>query len=100
MTAINLDPENLDLGDLEDFEALTGKSLQDALKAKPIYEDGKPVLDAKGRPVKEAHLPVSVIRALVFLTKRKEVEGYTYEDTRSVKISELNFASEDEEGNG
>lgn len=99
MTALNLDPESMDIGDLEDFEAITGQSLTAALKPKPVYENGELQKDEKGRPLKEMDLPVSVIKALVFLTKRKENPAFTLDDARSVKLSELNFKDADEEGN-
>lgn len=98
---LRLDPEDLSIGDLEDFEEITGESLTDALKARPVLDDeGKRVFDAKGRPLSEARLSAKVIKALVFLTKRRDVPGFTLEDARHVRISELKFAEADAEGNG
>lgn len=100
MSALNLNPEDLSLGDLEDFENITGKSLQDALAAKPVLDDnGKQVKDAKGRPLREAQLSITVIKALVYLTKRRENPAFTLEDARNVKVTELNFTEADEAGN-
>jgi hypothetical protein len=100
MPALNLNPEDLSLGDLEDFENITGKSLQDALVAKPVLdENGKQVKDAKGRPLREAQLSITVIKALVYLTKRRDNPAFTLDDARNVKVTELNFTEADEAGN-
>lgn len=101
MSALNLNPEDLSLGDLEDFENITGMQLQDALAAKPVIdpETGKQKKDAKGRPLREAQLSITVIKALVFLTKRREDPAFTIEDARNVKVTELNFTEADEAGN-
>lgn len=100
MSALNLNPEDLSLGDLEDFETITGKQLQDALAAKPVLDEkGKQVKDEKGRPLREAQLSITVIKALVYLTKRRENPAFTLEDARNVKVTELNFTEADEAGN-
>lgn len=100
MSALNLNPEDLSIGDLEDFEEITGKSLQDALEAKPVLdENGKQKKDAKGRPLREVQIPASVLKALVYLTKRRENPEFTLKDARNVKVTELNFTEADEAGN-
>ena len=101
MSALSLNPEDLSLGDLEDFETITGQSLQDALAAKPVIdpETGEQAKDEKGRPLREAQLSITVIKALVYLTKRRENPDFKLEDARKVKITELNFTEADEEGN-
>ena len=68
MTALNLNPEDLSIGDLEDFEDITGMQLQKALEAKPVLDDaGEQVKDEKGRPLREVQIPTKVLKALVFL---------------------------------
>jgi hypothetical protein len=100
MSALNLNPEELSLGDLEDFETITGKTLQEALEAKPaLDENGKQRKDAKGRPLREAQLSITVIKALVYLTKRRDNPAFTLDDARNVKVTELNFTEADPEGN-
>lgn len=100
MTALSLNPEDLSIGDLEDFEEITGMQLQKALEAKPVLDDeGNQVKDEKGRPLREAQLSTKVLKALVFLTKRREDPTFTIEDARNVKVTELNFTEADEAGN-
>lgn len=100
MSALSLNPEELSIGDLEDFEEITGMQLQDALAAKPVLdENGKQVKDEKGRPLREAQLSTKVIKALVYLTKRRDNPAFTLDDARNVKVTELNFAEAAEEGN-
>jgi hypothetical protein len=97
---LNLDPEDLSIGDLEDFEEITGQALTEALKAKPVLDaDGNRQFDAKGRPLSEAQLSARVIKALVYLTKRRDNPAFTLDDARHVRISELRFAESDAEGN-
>jgi hypothetical protein len=102
MSALNLNPEDLSIGDLEDFEEITGMQLQKALEAKPVIDPdtGKQVKDAKGRPLREVQISTKVLKALVFLTKRRENPEFTLKDARDVKVTELNFAEADEPGNG
>jgi hypothetical protein len=100
MSALNLNPEELSLGDLEDFEEITGMQLQDALAAKPVLDaEGNQVKDEKGRPLREAQLSVKVIKALVYITKRRDNPDFKLEDARDVKVTELNFTEADEAGN-
>ena len=97
---LKLDPEDLSIGDLEDFEDITGQSLTEALKARPVIDsDGNRMFDEKGRPLSEAQLSAKVIKALVFVTKRRDNPAFTLEDARHVRISELKFSEADVEGN-
>lgn len=97
---LHLDPEDLSIGDLEDFEEITGQSLTEALKARPVLDaEGKRQFDEKGRPLSETHLTARVIKALVYVTKRRDNPAFTLEDARHVRLSELKFAESDPEGN-
>jgi hypothetical protein len=102
MSALSLNPEDLSLGDLEDFEEITGMQLQKALEAKPVIDPdtGKQAKDDQGRPLREAQISTVVLKALVFLTKRREDPTFTLADARNVKVTELNFTEADEPGNG
>jgi hypothetical protein len=98
---LTLNPDDLSIGDLEDFEEITGKSLTDALRAKPVLDaDGNRTFDEKGRPLSEAQLSATVIKALVFLTKRRENPEFTLADARTVRVADLKFTESDAEGNG
>jgi hypothetical protein len=98
---LSLDPEDLSIGDLEDFEEITGQALTEALKSRPVLDaDGNRTFDEKGRPLSEAQLSAKVIKALVFLVKRRDNPAFTLEDARHVRISDLKFAEADAEGNG
>lgn len=101
---ISLNPDELTLGDLEDFEEATGKSIQDALKAQPVYEDDGVTrkFDDKGRPLSEAKISAKTLSALVWLVKRQANPDFTLQDARRVRVAELiieDSEPEDSEGN-
>lgn len=60
--------DELTLGEIEEIELLIGRSIDEA------FADGKP----KGRP----------LRAIYFVSKRKEVPGLKFEDTEKVSQAE------------
>ena len=66
--------DDLTIGDLEDFEDITGKPLDEAMALGP---NGQPKVSPK------------VMKALVFLTLRKTDPSFTLEDARNVKVSAL-----------
>lgn len=98
---IKFDEENMTLGDLEDFEDITGVPLFEALKPVNVLDDdGKPVRDEKGRPVQQVNLSAKGMRALVYITLRHERPGFTPEDARNIKVAALEIVDNgDDEGN-
>lgn len=67
--AFVFDINELDLGELEDFAEATG------IDPMALTDGWQPTLKA--------------VRAFVWLVKRREDPGYTLEDARRVKVSEL-----------
>lgn len=87
---IELNPDELTLGDLEDFEDYVGKPLDEAVKPKPVYDDeGKRLFDEKGRPVSETRVPSKVLVCLVWIVKRKTEPAFTVADARNVRVTSL-----------
>jgi hypothetical protein len=78
---LKIDPEDLTIGDLEDFEDIVGMSFDDAMAPGP---DGKPKVTTKA------------LKALVFLSKRREDPTFTLDDARAIKVSELQVGSEED----
>lgn len=98
--ALRIDPDVLTIGDLEDFEDVVGVALYDALKPKPVLEDGKKVLDDSGRPVLETQISTKALKALIWITQRVEKPEFTLEDARRVRVSALELVGvDDEQGN-
>lgn len=101
-----IDPDAFTLGDMEDFEDVTGKTLKDALKPVPLYDaDGNREFDEKGRPLSEANVTAKVLTALVWLAHRSSGNpDFSLADARKVKVTELVFVDDDKEddseGNG
>lgn len=67
---IRFSEDDLTIGDLEDFEEIVGASIDDA------FQDGKSV-------------STKTLKAVVFITKRRDNPDFTLEDARKVKVSEL-----------
>jgi len=101
----SINPDSFTLGDMEDFEEVTGKTLKDALKPVPLYEDDGVTrqFDEKGRPLSEANVTAKVLTALVWLAHRANGNpDFTLAEARRVKVTELVFVEdedEDSEGN-
>lgn len=100
---LSINPDDMTLGDMEDFEDATGVSLSKALSPVPVLdENGNRVLDDKGRPVKEANVTAKSLIALVWITTRRTNPEFTLADARNVKVTELEFVeqTEGDQGNG
>lgn len=93
-----IDPDAFTLGDMEDFEDVTGKTLKDALKPVPLLDDeGNRQFDEKGRPLSEANVTAKVLTALVWLAHRSTTNpDFTLAEARKVKVTELVFVGDDE----
>lgn len=70
---LNVNVDDLTLGEVDDFEEASGLSIVDVSK---LLKGKKP-------------LPAKALIALVWITKRRADESYTLEQARSVKVSEL-----------
>ncbi|WP_200209110.1 hypothetical protein [Micromonospora coerulea] len=100
---LRINPDDLTLGDLEDFEDFTGKSIDEAIKPVPVLDDeGKRTFDEKGRPEMTVKVSTKAIICLVWLTQRKANPDFTVADARNVKVTSLVVGgeSEAEQGNG
>lgn len=101
--SVRLNPDDLTLGDLEDFEEVTGKSLEQALKPVKQYDDeGQLIVDERGRPILSPNISTRTLVAIVWIVNRKIRPGFTLADARAVKVDELEIevdADADGEGN-
>lgn len=68
---LNIDLNELTLGDLEDFETQSGVDFREAIKGGA------------------SNMPLKALTCLVWLSKRKQDPNYTLEDARSIKIAQL-----------
>jgi hypothetical protein len=94
--ALRVDPDKLTIGDLEDFEDVTGVPLYEAIEAKPVRdEDGNKVLDEKGRPELQTKISTKALKALIWITQRAENPDFSLEDARNVRISALEIVAAD-----
>lgn len=98
---LRLDPESLTLGDLEDFEDVVGKAVDEVLKPRPILDDdGNKVLDERGRPEMGVRIPAKALTTLVWLAKRKENPAFTRAEARDVRVDQLEIPDTDESDQG
>jgi hypothetical protein len=98
--SLKLDPDALTLGDMEDFEDVTGKTIEEVLRPQKVYENGKVVKDDKGRPVTEVHIPSKALVALVWVVNRQSNPDFTLADARKVRVGDLEITDGDEDSEG
>lgn len=97
-----VDPSNMTIGDLEDFEDVVGMSMDKAFKPVPLLdENGEKVMgepDDKGRvrPVMTVELSTKALKALIWIIKRQSDSSFTLDDARNVRVSELELSGADE----
>jgi hypothetical protein len=70
-----MDMDDLTIGDLEDVEKATGMPFPDIAAALATADEAMP--------------PIPIVKALIWVTRRKSEPGYTLDDTRDLKLSEL-----------
>jgi hypothetical protein len=93
---LQLDPDDLTLGEMEEFEELSGRPLAKMMQGEIVRdEEDQPLRDARGKVVREVDPRVRDVIALVFLAKRRENPDYTLDDARKVKVSELKLGNPD-----
>jgi hypothetical protein len=80
---LKLRPDDLTIGDMEDFEKITGEPFMATL-ARLEESSGVAALSAK------------TLKALVFIVKRTTDPDFRIEDTRKVKVGELILDYSDE----
>lgn len=95
-SVLTLDPDDLTLGEMEEFEDLAGRPLSKMMQGDVVLdEDGTPRRDARGKVLRELDPRVKDIIALVFLAKRRADPDFTLDDARKVKVSELQLGNSD-----
>ncbi|XVU22536.1 hypothetical protein ACQPZJ_35445 [Actinoplanes sp. CA-054009] len=104
---MDFDPDELSMGDMEDFYDLAGRTVEEALTAYPLKDPdtGEKLLDERGRPITGVRIRPKEMTGFIWLTKRREDPTFTYEQARSVKVKQLTIpqrdtdASKESEGN-
>lgn len=87
---LRLNPDDLTLGDLEDFEEYTGQNIDEVVKPVPVVNaDGNRVFDAKGRPEMTVKVSTKAVVCLVWLIHRRTDPSFSITDARNVKVSAL-----------
>lgn len=91
MTKLRFDPDELTLGELEEFEGATGRPLSEVMSEQPVLgADGKPVRDKRGRPVQQVRMRMTEVIALMWLIRRRDEPAFTLDDARGLKVADLN----------
>ncbi len=96
-STLALDPDTLTIGDLEDFESVVGRPIFEALAPKAqLDDDGNVIRDEKGRPVKSVQMDAKSLKAIVWITSRRDNPDFTLEDARNVKVSSFSVDGDDD----
>lgn len=72
---VRLDFNRLTIGDMEDFETMTGQPFQETMEGVAANAS--------------ASVPVKILKAIVFLCKRLDDPDFKMTDARKVRVSEL-----------
>ena len=92
---IRFNPDDMTIGDLEDFEDLVGKPFDEVVRPAPRMEldpetgEMRRVFDEKGRPQMQVRMSAKAIKALVWILGKKQNPEFTLEDARNVKVTAL-----------
>ena len=101
---ISINMDDLTFGELELFEDVTGLVMSDAIKTEFVRDNkGNKIPDPddpKGRPLTETKMGVRAMMGMVFLSMRRDDADVTWEQVRTMKLSEVDFemTENDEEG--
>lgn len=92
---LGINVDDFTLGDMDDFEAETGMSLDEALAPRPVNgPDGKPLRGEKGRPVTTSRPPAKALVGMVWLAMRHDNPAFTYADARNVRLVDLDISGD------
>lgn len=93
---LKFSPDDLTVGDMEDFEEIVGEPLDVALSERAVLmPNGEIEKDEKGRPVKRVQLNAKALKALIYIVKRADNPDFTLADARGVKVSEIDLGGEE-----
>lgn len=96
---LNLDPDAMTLGDLEDFETHTGGTLDEMIRAVPVLDgEGNRTFDEKGRPVMTTKVSAKSLICLVWIIQRKTNPDFTLADARDIRVTSLTLGEASEDG--
>lgn len=97
-----VDPDDFDIGDMEDFEDAVGVPLNEALKPVVVRdpETNEVVRGEDGRPELEVKVSAKALRHLVWILQRKTDPDFTPEQARKVKVSSLEIVTKEEDAAG
>jgi hypothetical protein len=101
---VSMNMDGLTFGELEEFEDVTGLIMSDAVKTVEVRDkDGRRVADPddpKGRPLTETKMGVKAMMGLVYIALKRDNPEITWEQVRSMKLSDVDFElmADDEEG--
>ncbi len=95
---IRPDPDDLTIGDLEDFEDIAGKPWDefqlDMQRQQREIAKRNAERQEKGEepdPLDQPTMPMKTLKAIVFIAKRKADPAFTLEQARQVKIAALDL---------
>lgn len=91
---LRIDENDFTIGDLEDFEEVAGIPFIEALTPVPVLDaEGNKVFGEDGRPETGVKFSPSALKALVWITKRREVPSFTVEEARNVRVAALEIVA-------
>lgn len=97
---LKLDTDSLTLGDLEDFEAAVGKTVDEVIRPVPELDDeGNRVFDERGRPSMTVKMSTKALIGLVWIVQRQKDPTFTLADARAIRVNNLIISEPEEDPN-
>jgi len=99
---IDLDQDQMTLGDLETFEEVTGMTFSSALKKVPVIgpdgvQEKDPDPAAKGAGLFRIEMASKGLLAMVYISLKRDNPDVTMEYVRSLKLGEIDFGGEEQQ---
>ena len=92
MIEINLSEDSLTIGDLEEFEDITGVSFDEGMKPVHLTDDsGNLMYDDKGRPTMGVKPSMKMVIALAYISAKKSNPNVTLDDIRNTSVKDFAF---------
>ena len=99
---IKIDQDAMTLGDLEEFEELTGMSFSESVKRVKVIDPdtGKQMVDpdpkAKGAGLWNTEMSTKGLMAIIYITLKKDDPELTFADVKNMRLADLDLGGDED----
>lgn len=97
---VSVSQDHMTLGDMEEFEEITGKSFSDSMRRVKVIDEETglqkidPDPEAKGRGLWTYEMSMKGLTAIIFLNLRKENPDLTIDKIRGMNLGDFELAGD------